>query len=231
MASDTRWNRSVGKRGERVSDPVRPWYAFAMELALRSIPRGGRVLELCCGAGEFAHRLRESGFLVVTVDGDDRNVKALNDAGFDAHVLDLERELPFPDGVFDAVVILEGIEHIANAEALLGEAARVLSADGLLLLSTPNHAFAQERIRHLFGAPPANEGVHLRFFTPAHLRRKLAECGFEVVARNSFSPLVGFNRLSRILAGRPPVFVRATAWEGLLAQDLVWIARKGGGSP
>jgi len=49
-------------------------------------------------------------------------------------------ELPFPDASFDLVVSFETIEHVADADRALAEFRRVLSEDGILVISTPNPA-------------------------------------------------------------------------------------------
>lgn len=45
--------------------------------------------------------------------------------------------LPFADATFDTVLLLEVLEHVADATAVLDEIARVLKSGGLLLLSVP----------------------------------------------------------------------------------------------
>lgn len=48
--------------------------------------------------------------------------------------------LPVKNGSLDAVVALEILEHVANPEALLEEARRVLKPTGVLVASTPNRS-------------------------------------------------------------------------------------------
>jgi SAM-dependent methyltransferase len=45
--------------------------------------------------------------------------------------------LPFVEASFDTVLLLEVLEHVADARAVLAEIARVLKPGGLLLLSVP----------------------------------------------------------------------------------------------
>jgi SAM-dependent methyltransferase len=45
--------------------------------------------------------------------------------------------LPFADATFDTVLLLEVLEHVADARAVLAEIARVLKPGGVLLLSVP----------------------------------------------------------------------------------------------
>jgi SAM-dependent methyltransferase len=49
-------------------------------------------------------------------------------------------KLPFPDAAFDVVVSFETIEHIAGQIEFLDEIKRVLRADGVLIVSSPNKA-------------------------------------------------------------------------------------------
>lgn len=51
---------------------------------------------------------------------------------------DLEAPLPFKDGSFDAVLMLDVLEHLHNRGQALDEARRVLKPGGLLFLAVPN---------------------------------------------------------------------------------------------
>jgi SAM-dependent methyltransferase len=47
-------------------------------------------------------------------------------------------DLPFEDASFDLVACFETIEHVREPEAVVHELRRVLAADGVLVISTPN---------------------------------------------------------------------------------------------
>jgi SAM-dependent methyltransferase len=51
-----------------------------------------------------------------------------------------EDSLPFPDLVFDRVLLVHGLESADNARRMLREVWRVLKDDGLLLVITPNRS-------------------------------------------------------------------------------------------
>lgn len=68
-------------------------------------------------------------------------------------------EIPFPDESFDAVLMIEVIEHVEGDRQALGEIRRVLRPGGRLILTTPNGATFPEPARY-----------HLRHYTPEALR-------------------------------------------------------------
>ena len=58
--------------------------------------------------------------------------------------------MPFKSGRFDAINLVEVIEHIENQPQLIRELARVLKADGVVLITTPNILNILSRLRFLF---------------------------------------------------------------------------------
>ncbi|MEA3365643.1 MAG: methyltransferase domain-containing protein, partial [Candidatus Hydrogenedentes bacterium] len=60
---------------------------------------------------------------------------------------DMNERLPFEDAAFDAVVSIEGIEHIERPFDFIRECGRVLKPGGYLLLTTPNISALRSRWR------------------------------------------------------------------------------------
>lgn len=166
----------------------------------------GRVLDLPCGEGAFAERIMERGFKVWAGDV----VPILRVPGVEFKQCDMNAPLPFPDETFDAVVCIDGIEHIERPFDFVRECARVVRDDGALLVSTPNISALRSRWRWLLtgfhnkGKSPLNEGKpsplhHIGLLSFPDLRYMLHTNGFRIDAIRSnrikavswlYSPLV-----------------------------------------
>lgn len=142
-------------------------------------------------------------------------------------------QLPWPDGHFDLVVMGEVLEHLSISPVRpLGELHRILRPGGHLLLSTPNAASLQKRLRLLCGSSPvralrpADDRLmsHYREYTRSECRSMLVEAGF-TVPRASFSlDFDGWSlRYSDIQALHQRRLVRSLAILGLPAY---WICTR-----
>ena len=68
---------------------------------------------------------------------------------------DVDNELlPFPSESFDAVLLVDVLEHLGNPGLVLSEIARSLKKGGIMCIRTPNCANLKNRIRMLFGKSP-----------------------------------------------------------------------------
>jgi len=125
---------------------------------------GKKALDLSCGGGATAKMLASLGFAVVATDYGSpppmpNGIKRV--AG-----VDLNEFLPFRSGSFDAVNLVEVIEHIEHQAQLIREIQRVLRPGGQVLISTPNILNVFSRIRFLF------TGFLRGRVRPAHFSRK-----------------------------------------------------------
>lgn len=110
----------------------------AEELALEAVrevaPR--HVLEVGCGMGEFAERVRRDvGAEVVALDVSARMVELAAARGVDAVVGDVQT-LPFGDGEFDCAVANWVLYHVADLDRGVAQLARVLKPGGRLVAAT-----------------------------------------------------------------------------------------------
>jgi len=158
------------------------------EHVLRARPRA-RILDVGCGAGANARRIRELARDVELV-GIEPNAQAAElargacDSVFEGTLEEWASAAPV--AAFDAVLLSDVLEHTVDPLGFL----RCLSAiPGLaratLIVSVPNYAVWYNRLRTLagrfdYGWSGLYDRTHLRFFTRRSIRRLLAEAGFEV---------------------------------------------------
>jgi len=173
MSFDERLIINEENRSNIIYDEHLVRYKLAAQIAA-----GKNILDIACGSGYGAKILAEADALKVT--GVDRDAEALEAAkkNYSADNLvfqigDAEgNELkPTPSGEptpsarrghpsqegniladksFELITSFETIEHLNNPEKYLAEIARVLQADGIFLVSTPNReVFGQKNPYHL----------------------------------------------------------------------------------
>lgn len=106
--------------------------------ALRLLPPGGRVLDLGCAFG-YGTRLVARSHQVHGVDASPAFIaRARRAAPAIPFTLARAEALPFPDHTFDAILLLDVLEHVAREEPVLAEVHRVLRLGGVLILSVPH---------------------------------------------------------------------------------------------
>jgi len=193
---------------------------------------GGRLLDIGCGAGSFSAGFLDAGFFVAGIDMTEEQVAAAQARGLDARVHDLgSGPVPFPDQSFDVAFAGEVIEHIIDTTAFLADIRRVLKPGGCVVLTTPNLASAENRLRLLFGLYPiwtefrleGGQG-HVRSYTRRTIVRHLRETGFAVErVKGNWVPLVPQKFADDI---RHPFLALTGDWFPGLSMDLIIKARK-----
>lgn len=188
----------------------RRWRARAVrELAL---PRGARVLDLCCGTGDLAIAgAVQGGWQVIGADFAAPMLRLAAAKGRHAAGpvrgwtrADAQR-LPFADAAFDGLTVAFGIRNVEDPARALRECRRVLRSGGRLAVleffRVPNpvwrglfrayfHGFAPLAAR-LAGTPRPDAYRYLPasvddFLTPEQFRATLVASGFARVEARSF---------------------------------------------
>jgi len=154
----------------------------------------GRILDLGCGDGDYARRLKDLGFDVIAGDIDIVRFKYNNEIEF-KHC-DITKEMPFKDNTFDYVLLMEVVEHLRNPYTVISEINRVIKKGGSLIISTPNILCLKSRLRFMFEGcyeyfrePPLDQAknpkevifnLHIVPYRYQELEFLLSASGFEV---------------------------------------------------
>ncbi|MBV8519538.1 MAG: methyltransferase domain-containing protein [Acidobacteria bacterium] len=136
------------------------------------------VLDAGCGRGEFLEACRAAGIAARGVDTNERSVADLRARGLDVALAGVpECFAPVEDASLGSVVAMHVVEHLPVEAlfALFRESARVLRADGLLIVETPNAESAAFAASDFWRDP-----THLAPRHAAALTVLAREHGFEI---------------------------------------------------
>jgi len=134
---------TIAERFEGLDHPadLRRRLDIVFDECLTTSLAGKRALDAGCGYGAFSEVAAKHGAIVVSLDLGPRLVaRAVARAGSRGLVADVG-QLAARDGSFDVVISSEMLEHTEAPERAIGELARVLRRDGLLVLTTPNRVW------------------------------------------------------------------------------------------
>lgn len=179
---------------------------------VRHFSSDSQLLDIGCGTGWLSDYFPN----YVGVDASDDAVEAVRRRGMEALQADVGKPLPFPDASFDAVVMKDLLEHVADPVAVVREARRLLRPGGRVFASSPD---AQRWVW--------DDYTHRRPFTRRGYRLLFADQDFEVlrVGYESVAPgtsvVSGLTRRKR----RPRLLVIA-AWLPLVRRNVWVLARR-----
>jgi SAM-dependent methyltransferase len=175
------------RKGDAGAAGYRPGENRRVDLALRLLPPGERLLDVGCGAGLLAEQARGRFGEVHGVDIAEAAVSLARERGVKASVVNLNTDpLPYPDGFFDVVTFLGALQLVTDLSAPLSECARVLRPGGRFLVGVPNVRALWRlwslAVRGVFPRtsldPVGHDGGTLHYFTHETLLRLLRAQGF-----------------------------------------------------
>ena len=184
-AALAKWDTAMGtlpdgRSAARHEAVRRRWLAAILDL-LGNTPSATRLLDVGCSSGAFLRTAAAVGLKVDGVEPSPEAAETARQAGFKVFSGVLE-EARYPDGAFDAVTLIELVEHLREPRALLAECRRILRPGGVVMVTTPNAASWTARVlgAHWEVFSLRGMGGHVSFFNPDSLGLLAARTGFAV---------------------------------------------------
>ena len=199
--------------------------------ALGYLRPGERVLEIGCSTGALTERIRDLGCTVVGVE--QRPEAAAKARAFCEEVLvgDIESlPLPWAPGSFDAILLLDVLEHLVDPPAAIRRLLPILKPTGRVIVALPNIAHWSIRFRLLRGRFEYEESgildrTHLHFYTWKTAPEMLVQGGLEILEADVVPdvPLLRFK--PRLVRANYKV---ARLLPGFLSTELLFVGRPSG---
>lgn len=158
-----------------------------------------RLLDVGCGDGLITEKFLKLGFIVYGFDISAKNIALAKNKGVKARVSDASNKFPYENSFFDVIFAGEIIEHLYDTKFFLDEVNRVLTPNGLLVITTPNLTHLPDRVKFLLGKSPTQVNplhefikFYIRPFTYDMLALALTKHNFRIAKFES--SLVVFGR-------------------------------------
>ncbi len=166
-----------------------PLISRALTEQLGKSPNEVRVLDVGCGGGFLSNTLAQQGFQVVGVDQSESSLavaRAHDPTGVVDYRLGNALKLDFPDASFDAVTVMDFLEHVSDYSGVIREISRVLVPGGLWFFHTFNRTRASDwiairAVEHFVANVPDKLHLHSWFITPRELEAAAKGSGLSVL--------------------------------------------------
>jgi SAM-dependent methyltransferase len=158
-----------------LADQEDVYWAVAEVLARHPESKAWRIVEIGSGLGYLTAALNAAGYDVTGLDISTEAVaKAQTRFGPHYHRQDVFEPDDSFVGAFDFAILLETIEHVPCPQDFLGAVTRLLTANGSLLVTTPNRDAHPRDAQWRTDLPP----VHLFWFTESAVRELAHGIGY-----------------------------------------------------
>lgn len=140
----------------------------------------GRLLDIGCGNNQLVRSYNGKGTGVDVYDWGDVDL-----------IIDDSSNIPFEDSSFDTISVIAALNHIPNRDDLLKEAHRLLSTNGILIITMipPRVSFIWHRLRSGSDPDQIERDHHeheLWGITQHDLKQMINQAGFNVQSEIKF---------------------------------------------
>ena len=131
--------RYVPQKQTRYHSWYEHWHRYSF---IAEIVKDKKVCDIACGEGYGSALLAKRASKVVGVDVDKATIQHANETYGDLESVEFivadATGTPFEEDSFDVIVSFETLEHLSEHQQLIREFKRILKADGVLIISTPD---------------------------------------------------------------------------------------------
>ncbi len=156
-------------------------WEFREVLGLLSPERGESILDVGCGTGEFCCLLKNKYEAEpYGIDGNEEAIKIARSlySGISFDNVDVEK---VKERKYDAVVMVEVIEHFRNPQYVLEILEKMLKPGGRIVVSTPNKWAVIHRMKSaIMGFDYLSDPLHFQHFNPKTLSCLFENTGFVI---------------------------------------------------
>lgn len=197
---DERWYNDDGHIIALLKAESRLKTVYVQEIFQRvKLPAQAKILDVACGAGLISNKLAADGYEIHGIDQSassiavakrhvpgGRNVNYLAGDAF---------ALPFEDASFDAVMLLDFLEHVEDPGKAILEASRVLKPGGTLIYYTFNRTFiagllAVRAVEFIARDCPKNFHLLRMFIKPSELLTMLRQASVQHQEFRGIRPVI-----------------------------------------
>lgn len=148
--------------------------------------RPNRILDIGCGSGFLAGLIRKE-LPDVEIHGVDFSIEALKRCKnlSQVYCVDLEQSyIPFENEVFDLIICTEVLEHLFQPERVVAEIHRLLTINGIGIITVPNFSFWRFRFQSLIGKIPniTSHPGHFQIFNLETLGKLIKKFSFQIMS-------------------------------------------------
>ncbi|MBS0279887.1 MAG: bifunctional 2-polyprenyl-6-hydroxyphenol methylase/3-demethylubiquinol 3-O-methyltransferase UbiG [Proteobacteria bacterium] len=158
---------------------------------------GLTLLDIGCGGGLLSEPMARLGFAVTGADASERNIGTARahaaQSGVAVDYRAATAEMLAAEGrIFDVVLNMEVVEHVADVDAYLSACAKLVKPGGITIVATLNKtlkslALAKVAAEYVLGWMPRGTHDWNRFIPPAQLQQSLEESGLNILKTQGVS--------------------------------------------
>lgn len=128
-----------GTLQQKLADGYYHEWKFENQLALDTMNKGDRVLDIGCGVGNFLIKAKEKAAEVCGLELNGKAAEQCRQRGLEVYDELIGKHAVKKEGYYDMVCMFQVLEHIYDVKNFLADATKALKKGGQLVIGVPNN--------------------------------------------------------------------------------------------